>query len=281
MCVLFQKGDFIPEYPKLDIEPDDGEFNFITPRSRMVTMRGRYWPIGYTLRVRFFGGSPRVRAKVEYYARKWLKYANLKMRFVDSGTADIRITFDQNDGNHSVIGTEARERPQDQPTMNLRFFDSMPEWGFASSATHEFGHALGCIHENVNPSGRIPWDEEAVYKYYANSPLDKAAIKEQILDRYSKDLTQFSKHDPGSIMSYSAPAHLRLDKRKMRQNFYLSKTDKEFIATIYPRRLDDPKPRDDDNFIHLEDKDKDWFPGSQSDDDFCDEEEPRNLGNDF
>ena len=35
---------------------------------------------------------------------------------------------------------------------------------------HEFGHALGAIHEHQNPKGGIEWNLPAVYKYFAGPP---------------------------------------------------------------------------------------------------------------
>ena len=35
---------------------------------------------------------------------------------------------------------------------------------------HEFGHALGLIHERQNPSGGIQWNKPVVYRYYQGPP---------------------------------------------------------------------------------------------------------------
>ena len=31
---------------------------------------------------------------------------------------------------------------------------------------HEFGHAIGCVHEQASPAANIPWNEAKVYEFY-------------------------------------------------------------------------------------------------------------------
>ena len=48
---------------------------------------------------------------------------------------------------------------------------------------HEFGHALGMIHEHQNPAaqGQIPWDKPKVYAYYAQQGWNKDDVDFQHL----------------------------------------------------------------------------------------------------
>ena len=50
--------------------------------------------------------------------------------------------------------------------MNLDINDSTSEEEFARSILHEFGHALGMLHEHQSPANGIPWDETKLYDYY-------------------------------------------------------------------------------------------------------------------
>ena len=49
-----------------------------------------------------------------------------------------------------------------------------------SVVLHEFGHALGAIHEHLSPMADIPWDRDAVYKDLSGPPnnWDRAKISE-------------------------------------------------------------------------------------------------------
>jgi hypothetical protein len=38
---------------------------------------------------------------------------------------------------------------------------------------HEFGHALGLIHEHQNPSGGIQWNKPVVCRYYEGPPNNR------------------------------------------------------------------------------------------------------------
>lgn len=73
----------------------------------------------------------------------------------------IRITFDPSAGNWSALGSLAQNVATAQATMNLGWiFDSVDEHPFEKGVMlHEFGHALGLVHEYsgelLNPSGEL------------------------------------------------------------------------------------------------------------------------------
>jgi hypothetical protein len=101
---------------------------------------------------------------------------------------------------------------------------------------HEFGHALGCIHEHQHPEAGIPWDTEAVYARYSGPPNNwtRQQIDINLLDKYARDQTQFSQFDPESIMLYSIPNALTSGDWSVGWNTDLSETDVQFIGTVYP-----------------------------------------------
>ena len=51
---------------------------------------------------------------------------------------------------------------------------------------HEFGHALGLIHEHQNPEGGIQWNEPAVKADLSGPPnnWDDETIRHNVLDHY-------------------------------------------------------------------------------------------------
>src|SRR5687767_13589179 len=55
--------------------------------------RLKLWENGRKLRVRFLDGEDEVKTKVAAIAKEWEAVANLKLEFVNSGAADIRVSF--------------------------------------------------------------------------------------------------------------------------------------------------------------------------------------------
>jgi len=100
---------------------------------------------------------------------------------------------------------------------------------------HEFGHAIGCIHEQASPAASIPWDEPKVCDFYRQwQGWDETTIYLNVLQRYSAEGTRYSNYDPASIMQYPVPAHLTRDGYEVGWNNELSDGAKSFIARMYP-----------------------------------------------
>lgn len=211
---------------------DDAIF---TPE-RMALITNKMWAPGRTLSVAFLDGTSSQINTVAKRASVWMDYANLTLQFGASPAAsELRVSFRQQ-GAWSYIGTDALSIPANQPTINFGFLQE-------GTVEHEFGHALGCIHEHQQPSSEIPWNKAAVYAYYGGPPnnWNKATIDQNIFGRYAKEGTQFTKWDKGSIMEYPIDPGLITDQSfAVGWNTGLSATDKAYIAQMYPK----PKPPD-------------------------------------
>lgn len=209
--------------------------------SRAVSYKpkyGLYWSKGSTIRVKLMGGSSYVRDRVRYYANQWTQHANLNFQFVNSGRADIRVSFVQNGSSWSVIGKQALQVGQNEATMNFGWLnDRTPEYEFRRTILHEFGHALGLLHEHQNPSGGIPWNEEAVYNHYRlTQGWDQRTTYQNVIQKASRNATQFSNYDPHSIMHYPVSASLTNGQYQVGMNQALSATDIVYIRQVYPGR---------------------------------------------
>lgn len=238
----------------------------------------RTWQAGDTLKVCFFGGNPVVKKLIAEVAAEWAAHAAIKLDFREAsgwrsctdaraGFSKIRIGFGER-GYWSAVGTDSVDLLNiHQPSMNLQRFDfrygpnqaigdvllneenvvGLSALRDRGTILHEFGHALGLLHEHQNPTldcnKEIIWSGEGnVYDYYARPPnewtpekVDRnlAAVKLTDPDYKAGDA------DPDSIMMYSQPAAI-LKKGKdshcyVAEKNVLSSKDKLLIAKIYPK----------------------------------------------
>jgi hypothetical protein len=199
--------------------------------------RLKLWENGRTLRVRFLDGDPAVQAKVEAIAKEWEAQANLRLQFVPSGPAEIRVSFAEQGFSWSTVGTDALTAGPSEATMNYGWL--APDTAireYQRVVRHEFGHALGMIHEHQNPAatGVIPWDRPKVYAYYAQQGWTKQDVDFNIFTVYSEDSTNHTAFDPTSIMEYAIPDSLTIGSYAIGWNTELSQLDREFMRRQYP-----------------------------------------------
>ena len=195
------------------------------------------WKNGRTLRVKFLDGDPAIQAKVQAVAEEWMEHVNLKFDFGDHEKAEIRISFKQ-PGSWSYIGTDALLIVGDQPTMNYGWFtaDTSDE-EYHRVVLHEFGHAIGFIHEHQNPEQGINWNVQAVYDYYMGPPNNwsKSQTDFNLLQKYNQEMLELTVFDPESIMLYPVPKEFTTDGFEVKwQNHKLSALDLELAGRVYP-----------------------------------------------
>jgi len=213
----------------------------VIPAPHMAIITAKSWPVGSHLKCRFLEGSPTQQAKVMHKVKLWEDHANITIEFVTTPDEQVRIAFQAGQGSWSAVGLDALNTqyfPANAPTMNFGWLaDDTDDTEYERVVVHEFGHALGCIHEHQSPTEQLKWNVEAVYAQFSGPPnnWNKDTIDSNILQKYSADGINATIFDRYSIMLYQFPAELFLDHVATPLNTHLSAKDMAFIAQVYPR----------------------------------------------
>ena len=228
--------DFMAESLGRPLDPEE-----IAHHTRMALINTKKWQPGTSLRCRFLDGTPKIKKAVEGVAHQWEQYANIKFKFVTTGDAEIRISFKADPGSWSAVGRDALNRsyfPLHQPTMNYGWLDdASPLAEIKRVVLHEFGHALGCVHEHQSPKFTRKWNTAKVMAAFQGPPnfWTPDDIMGNVLQKYSPKGMSVTNFDPKSIMLYSFDAALFADGGgPTNENNALSARDRQMIAKLYP-----------------------------------------------
>ncbi|MCP4316008.1 MAG: peptidase [Hyphomicrobiales bacterium] len=202
-------------------------------RERAISLIGKQWANGSTLRIRFLEGTQDQRDMVTTMAPMWTEFANLTFEFTDDPRAEIRVSFDENDGAWSYVGTDNSDIPLHAATLNLGWLDQ-------GVILHEFGHMIGLSHEHQNDEGGIIWNEAKVIEDLSGRPnfWDEATIRRNVLNKYRADQVHGTEFDPNSVMLYAFPDSWTQNTGATSENHDMSDMDKAFVASevMYPGR---------------------------------------------
>lgn len=222
----------VDRLPRGLLLPGDG-------RRRLAFLRAKRWPAHQrVLHVRFLEGDPALHDRISQFGQEWSAEANVRFVFDNRADAVIRIGFAPG-ASWSFIGTDARDPliAPNEPTMNFGWLTpATPNDEVQRVVLHEFGHALGLVHEHQSPAAEIPWNREAVYAYYAGPPnhWTRAEVDRNLFQRYRRSETNFSAFDPDSIMLYPIPPEFTDGQFSVGWNRTLSAGDRAAIRTFYP-----------------------------------------------
>lgn len=206
-----------------------------------VMVTSKRWQPGRVITAAFMDGDPETHSLVRQMSRWWRDCMSLKLNWVSNpNTAEVRVTFTPG-GSWAYMGTDQLTVPADEPTVQFGWldeYDPSTEEGwieYRRVIIHEFGHVFNYAHEQSSPVQSIPWDVPKVYEYYWRTQgWDKAMVDRQVLRKYDRLITQYSKYDPDSIMQYPVPNALTLGDFEIGWNTNRSAVDREYGGIWYP-----------------------------------------------
>lgn len=204
-------------------------------RDRQGLWLSSRWTPGGLISISFLDGDPSLHARVEKAARQWIAPGRAHLFFdfrADTLDTDVRISF-SHPGSWSVLGTTCRRISKPAPTMNFGWLSAdTPDAELERVVLHEFGHALGLVHEHQLPLDAIPWDREAVYRDL-EPRWSKERIEQNIFATVSDEALAMSHFDPTSIMAYPIKESWTQNRVSIGLNARLSAKDIAFIRNIY------------------------------------------------
>jgi len=205
-------------------------------KSILLVGSRKYWKKKKLL-VYFFDGPPEKKERAIRVANAWdavHKYIQFELT-EDKKAADIRVAFLRGGGYSAIVGTYADTvKSKAGITMWLDRLNYEDDVTFDRIVLHEFGHALGMLHELQNPDVPVLWDKPKVYRFFREEHgWDSSLVQWNIFRTLDPGTIDYYPYDPGSIMNYWIPDSLTLNNRGVALPLALSLTDKDKFTLLY------------------------------------------------
>ena len=242
-------SDSLATRSKIDIKDVSEEENEryiwdseITEQERAdgVAVNKHLWPTDKQfLIVRFQNGTTSDQNLVKYLVEKHYHTIPMRIRFKflemeTVGHSDIRLEFTT--WSECYIGRSAEKRPR-ETTMWVNLHSKIQnheerQTQTQASVLHEFGHALGMVHEHTHPDCKANWNYRVLQ---AKSGWDAKRVYDNFNVRQPSRRLKSTPYDPKSIMHYpieQGDTHNVVDL--IPKNSELSSGDREFLTALYP-----------------------------------------------
>lgn len=211
-------------------------------KKRSLGIQYTFWTTGKTLRISFLGQpEPTLKQSIFTLASEWTLHANINFELLQDNveTDEIRIATDvPSNMNRSAVGTLALTYEGPSMCLGTRPGDEK----FRTIVLHEFGHALGMLHEHQHPDAAFDWSMDYLRTtFFAKSPY---ASEEHFEQWIATNYTPFSvnsgleiaAYDTHSIMHYGISADRVNGGATTQRNEHLSAGDIAFMRMHYPGR---------------------------------------------
>lgn len=215
----------------VDVEGGIRPGSSIKPVTRGVAVKkDKRWPAHTQLKVYFFDVVPTSK-RLDFIdiARQWL-VNGVSLSLDQTNNIDeshIRVKLEKG-SNVSRVGTFAGSHPKD---WTLKVHDVTPD-----RVLHEFGHALGLLHEYFHSQRNFAWNEENVYRDYAIHPgWNKSQVDQWVFEKaaeYNKE--EITRFDIDSVMVYPMKKEWSTLNRAFPVPSKLSQGDIDTIRKLYP-----------------------------------------------
>jgi len=231
----------------VDVEGGIRPGSKIKPVMRGMAAKDLRWDKGKTLKIFFVHGDQDQHQKFMVIANLWIiDGVSLKLETTnDKKESHIRvwIGFSQNPQpgkppiplNNSLIGTQSmHQNYRDQVTLRVANVTD------PSIVLHEFGHALGLVHEHFHADFPYSWNRNAVYEdlkkqggpWVETAYIDRHVFHEDPAGKLPAD-DEIKPFDPSSVMNYTIPSNWTVEKKGLMPGKELSSGDKATILELY------------------------------------------------
>lgn len=198
------------------------------PSERAVGLRTVHYEPGDRFTVQINGPSDFKKQVQHVLETKVFPYVNLAFEIVDRDGACL---IDDRWASGGVcMGSGTRN-----PTLHLSNHTQF-------LIVHEFGHALGMMHEMRSPSVGLTWVKSALQAKYASGNLD---TYRQIMKQFNPDKVVALPFDETSVMGYPLPASSNKQGVEIKPSNEFTALDKKWLRMTYGPTPDNPDGSDD------------------------------------
>lgn len=228
-----------------------GDVNFaIAEKEKVWDEEARSENKTVNLSVLILGGTSADQDLLIRQASIWSEYGNIDFEFTtdkhDQEIFDIIVKIHNsknglNKGGTSAVGTDSSfYTKKGEASMDIWFTPETPTNHKNLFVLHEFGHALGLLHEHQHPERTFEYNKKEMFRICKDDKWEKSDCKAFKLKTKKGKKYLLLKYDAGSIMHYGIHKDEisgEFDKRILEAATELSRLDKIAIATLYPGRV--------------------------------------------